>query len=69
MNTTAPSRLIVDARYTLLACGEALLVALNDHGRWQLWDATDGAWFGPDYATPAETYFETLSAVERDDGV
>lgn len=42
MNTQAPSRLIVDARYNMTACGEAFLVALNDAGRWQLFDVTGG---------------------------
>ena len=70
MNTKAPSRLIVDARYTMTCTGgDALLVALNDVGRWQLWDATGGEWFGEDYPTPGDCYFATLTAVERGEGL
>lgn len=69
MNTQAPSRLIVDARYNMTACGEAFLVALNDAGRWQLFDVTGGEWCGPAFATPGECYFDTITAVEADQGV
>jgi hypothetical protein len=70
MNTTAPHRLIVDARYCLTATGgETFLVALNARGRWQLWDVTGSAWILNDYATPGDCYFATLTAVEVAAGV
>lgn len=69
MNTRAPSRLIVDARYSMTACGEAFLVALNDVVRWQLWDVTDGEWLGGEHPTPGECYFATLAAVKSDCGI
>ena len=68
MNTQAPSRLIVDARYSMTAEGHAFLVALNDDGRWQLWDVSGGEWIHDEYPTPGDCYFATLTAVEAATG-
>ena len=70
MNTSAPSPLIVDARYTMYCTdGANVLVALHPDGLWRLWDATGSEWIGDGYMTSGDCYFATLTAVEAEQGI